>query len=162
MCDINARWRPDEAMRLGSRLEEIGFTWLEDIVPSENVTNLARIADALATPLACGEYLYGLEAFRAMLVAGAADIVMIDPFRAGGITQWLKIAALAESFGLPVVSHLAPEIQVHLVGTIPNGMTVEYMPWSMRLFQEVPWPKDGLLTPPQTPGLGLTFNPTTS
>jgi L-alanine-DL-glutamate epimerase-like enolase superfamily enzyme len=84
---------------------------------------------------------------------------MIDVLRAGGITQWLKIAGMAEAFNIPVVSHLAPEIHVHLVSAIPNGLTVEYMPWSFGLFREVPQPKDGQLTVPQKPGLGLEFDP---
>jgi L-alanine-DL-glutamate epimerase-like enolase superfamily enzyme len=143
---------------IGNRLEEIGFAWLEDITTPEDFPSLARIAASLSTPLACGEYLYGISAFRHLLAAGGTDIVKIDPFRAGGITGWLKIAALAEGFGLPVVSHLAPEIQVHLIGSIPNGLTVEYMPWRTRLFHEVPRPDKGTLTPPRTPGLGLSFD----
>jgi L-alanine-DL-glutamate epimerase-like enolase superfamily enzyme len=95
-----------------------------------------------------------------MLEAGSVDIVMIDPFRVGGITQWLKVAAMAEAFNFPVVSHLAPEIQVHLVGAIANGLTVEYMPWSVRLFEDVPHPSQGLLAMPQGPGLGLSIDRT--
>ena len=93
-----------------------------------------------------------------MLEAGAVDIVMIDVLRAGGITPWLKIAGMAQAFNLPVVSHLLPEIHVHLIAAIPNGLTVEYMPWSGQLFEEVPQVKDGELAVPQKPGLGLTLN----
>jgi L-alanine-DL-glutamate epimerase-like enolase superfamily enzyme len=92
-----------------------------------------------------------------MLEARSVDVVMIDPFRVGGITNWLKVAGMAEAFNVPVVSHLAPEIQVHLVGSVRNGLTVEYMPWSVRLFEEVPWPAQGRLAMPTTPGLGLRF-----
>lgn len=158
MCDINQRWRPDQAIAIGRRLEDIGFAWLEDVVAADDFPGLARVAAALATPLAGGEYLYGLAPFRHMMEAGSVDIAMIDPFRAGGITGWLKVAALAEAFDLPVVSHLAPEIQVHLVGAVPNGLTVEYMPWTTRLFQEVPRPAKGFLTMPAGPGLGLCFD----
>ncbi len=158
MCDVNQRWRVDQAIAIGRRLEDVGFAWLEDATAHDDHAGLARIAAALATPLACGEYVYGIVPFRHMLEAGSLDIVMIDPFRAGGITPWLKVAALAEAFGLPVVSHLAPEIQVHLMGAIPNGLTVEYMPWSYRLFREVPWPKAGRLEMPSGPGLGLDLD----
>src|SRR5690606_35774550 len=137
------------------RLEEIAFFWFEDVVAHDDFAGLSRVASALATPLAGGEYAYGLVPFRHMLEAGSIDIVMIDPFRAGGITPWLKIAALAEAFNLPAVSHLAPEIQVHLVGAVPNGLTVEYMPWSVRLFEDVPRPERGMLAMPSEPGLGL-------
>ena len=155
MCDINQRWRVDEAISLGRRLEDIGFFWFEDIIAPDDYAGMARVAAALATPLAAGEYVYGLAPFRHMLEAGSVDLVMIDPFRAGGITPWLKVAAMAEAFNLPVVSHLAPEIQVHLIGAIPNGLTVEYMPWSIRLFEQVPWPDRGMLSMPREPGLGL-------
>jgi L-alanine-DL-glutamate epimerase-like enolase superfamily enzyme len=93
-----------------------------------------------------------------MLEARSIDIVMIDLLRAGGITQWMKIAAMAEAFNLPVVSHLVPEIHVHLIAAIPNGLTVEYMPWSLRLFEETPVLEKGELVVPKKPGLGLNFD----
>ena len=67
-----------------------------------------------------------------MLEARSVDIVMVDLIRAGGITQWLKIAGMAEAFNLPVVWHLIPEVHVHLIGAIPNGHIVENMPWRAR------------------------------
>jgi L-alanine-DL-glutamate epimerase-like enolase superfamily enzyme len=96
--------------------------------------------------------------FRHMLEARSVDIVMIDLVRVGGITQWLKVAGMAEAFNLPVVSHLIPEVHVHLIGAVPNGLTVEYMPWLSRLFESVPLPRNGELTMPSSPGLGLTFD----
>ena len=158
MCDINQRWDVRQAISIGSRLEEFRLYWLEDVVACDDYTGMARVAEALATPLAGGEYVYGLAPFRHMLEAGSVDIPMIDVLRAGGITQWMKIAAMAEAFNLPVVSHLLPEIHVHMIAAIPNGLTVEYMPWSCRLFEEVPQPRDGLLAVPQKPGLGLAFD----
>jgi L-talarate/galactarate dehydratase len=83
---------------------------------------------------------------------------MIDLLRVGGIANWMKVAGMAEAFNLPVVSHLIPEIHVHLVSAVPNGLTVEYMPWSFRLFEEVPVPANGELIVPTKPGLGLTLN----
>ncbi len=90
--------------------------------------------------------------------ARSVDIVMIDLVRVGGITQWLKVAGMAEVFNVPVVSHLIPEVHVHLIGAIPNGLTVEYMPWLMQLFEEVPRPVNGELSMPTAPGLGLKFD----
>ncbi|MBL8386171.1 MAG: mandelate racemase/muconate lactonizing enzyme family protein [Burkholderiales bacterium] len=158
MCDINQRWDVRQAISLGRRLEEVNFFWLEDVVAADDYRGMARVAEALATPLAGGEYVYGLAPFRHMLEAGAVDIPMIDVLRAGGITAWMKIAALAEAFNLPVVSHLLPEIHVHMVAAAPNGLTVEYMPWSCRLFREVPVPQGGMLAVPARPGLGLEFD----
>jgi L-alanine-DL-glutamate epimerase-like enolase superfamily enzyme len=161
MCDINQRWDVRQAISIGKQVDPYRLFWLEDVTAPDDYDGLARVANALDTPIACGEYLYGIAPFRQMLEARSVDIVMIDVLRAGGITQWLKIAGMAEAFNIPVVSHLAPEIHVHLVSAIPNGLTVEYMPWSFGLFREVPQPKDGQLTVPQKPGLGLEFDPKT-
>jgi len=93
-----------------------------------------------------------------MLEARSIDIVMIDLLRVGGITQWRKVAGMAEAFNLPVVSHLVPEIHVQLMAAIPNGLTVEYMPWTLQLFEETPELDDGEIVVPQKPGLGLNFD----
>jgi L-alanine-DL-glutamate epimerase-like enolase superfamily enzyme len=158
MCDINQRWDVSQAIAIGSRIEEYHLYWLEDVVAHDDYAGLSRVATALATPLAGGEYLYGMQPFRHMLEARSVDIVMIDVLRAGGITPWLKIAAMAEAFNLKVVSHLLPEIHVHLVAGVANGLTVEYMPWSSRLFEMVPEPVKGELAVPVLPGLGLKFD----
>jgi L-alanine-DL-glutamate epimerase-like enolase superfamily enzyme len=158
MVDINQRWRPEQAMDIGQRLEGFNLGWLEDVTVADDFAGLARVADALSTPVTGGEYLWGIAPFRHMLEARSVDIVMIDLVRVGGITQWLKVAGMAEAFNLPVVSHLIPEVHVHLIGAIPNGLTVEYMPWLMRVFEEVPRPVKGELSMPTAPGLGLKFD----
>jgi len=159
MCDINQRWDVRQAISIGKQVDPYKLFWLEDVTTCDDYDGLARVADALDTPVAGGEYVYGIAPFRQMLEARSVDIVMIDILRAGGVTQWLKIAGMAEAFNIPVVSHLAPEIHVHLVAAVPNGLTVEYMPWSSKLFRDVPQPKDGMLSVPQRPGFGLEFNP---
>jgi L-alanine-DL-glutamate epimerase-like enolase superfamily enzyme len=159
MCDINQRWDARQAVSIGRRLEPFHLYWLEDVVAHDDYPGLAAVAAALDTPIAAGEYVYGAVPFRHMLEARSVDIVMIDVLRAGGITPWLKIAAMAEAFNLPVVNHLYPEISVHLVAAVPNGLTVEYMPWSSRLYREVPLPVRGELAVPARPGLGLEFDP---
>jgi L-talarate/galactarate dehydratase len=158
MCDINQRWDVRQAISIGQRIEQYHLFWLEDVVAPDDYPGLASVAAALATPIAAGEYVYGLVPFRHMLEARSIDIVMVDVLRAGGITQWLKIAAMAEAFNLPVVNHLYPEISVHLVAAVPNGLTVEYMPWSSKLYEEVPMPDKGELAVPDKPGLGIKFN----
>jgi L-alanine-DL-glutamate epimerase-like enolase superfamily enzyme len=158
MCDINQLWSVNQAIEVGRRIEPYQLYWLEDPTAHDDYPGLARIADALATPIAAGEYHYGIVPFRHLLEHRSIDIVMIDLLRAGGITQWLKIAGMAEAFNLPVVSHLVPEIHVHLIAAIPNGLTVEYMPWSLQLFEETPRLQDGQLVVPTRPGLGLAFD----
>jgi L-alanine-DL-glutamate epimerase-like enolase superfamily enzyme len=83
---------------------------------------------------------------------------MVDLVRVGGITQWLKVAGMAEAFNLPVVSHLIPEVHVHLIGAVPHGLTVEYMPWLAAMFREVPVQQNGELAMPTRPGLGIEFD----
>jgi L-alanine-DL-glutamate epimerase-like enolase superfamily enzyme len=158
MCDINQLWNVNQAIEIGRRIEPYHLFWLEDPTAHDDFPGLARIADALATPIAAGEYHYGIVPFRHLLEARAIDIVMIDLLRVGGITQWMKVAGMAEAFNLPVVSHLVPEIHVHLIAAIPNGLTVEYMPWSLRLFEETPKLEHGQLVVPSKPGLGLAFD----
>jgi L-alanine-DL-glutamate epimerase-like enolase superfamily enzyme len=159
MCDINQLWSVPHAIRVGHRVEEYGLFWLEDPVAHDDFAGLASVADALVMPIAAGEYHYGIVPFRVLLEARSIDIVMIDLLRVGGITQWLKVAGMAQAFNRPVVSHLIPEIHVHLVAAIPNGLTVEYMPWTHRLWSEFPSVSaDGCLTVPSKPGLGLDFN----
>jgi L-alanine-DL-glutamate epimerase-like enolase superfamily enzyme len=158
MCDINQRWTVPEAFSIGERLEPYRLHWLEDVTTCDDYQGLARITAKLSTPIAGGEYVYGIAPFRQMLEARSVDYVMIDLVRVGGITQWLKVAGMAEAFNLPVVSHLIPEVHVHLIGAIPNGLTVEYMPWLMHLFEEVPQLQNGELAMPTAPGLGLKFD----
>ena len=158
MCDINQLWSVHHAIDVGNRIADYHLFWLEDPTAHDDYRGLARIADALVTPIAAGEYHYGIVPFRHLLEARSIDIVMIDLLRAGGITQWMKIAGLAEAFNLPVVSHLIPEVHVHLVAAIPNGLTVEYMPWTLRLYEEAPALEGGRLVVPKKPGLGLAFD----
>ncbi|PYN92934.1 MAG: hypothetical protein DMD91_31320 [Candidatus Rokuibacteriota bacterium] len=161
MCDINQLWSVNHAIEVGTRIEPYHLFWLEDPTAHDDYPGLARIADALTTPIAAGEYHYGIVPFRHLLEARSIDIVMIDLLRAGGITQWMKIAGMAEAFNLPVVSHLVPEMHVHLIAAIPNGLTVEYMPWTLRLFEETPAIENGQLVVPKKPGLGLAFDQAT-
>ncbi|HEU0167388.1 MAG TPA: mandelate racemase/muconate lactonizing enzyme family protein [Chloroflexota bacterium] len=159
MCDINQLWRVDQAISIGRRIEDVGgLFWLEDPTTHDDYAGLARIADNLTMPVAAGEYCYGISSFRHLLEHRSVDVVMVDTLRAGGFTQWLKIAGMAEAFNLPIVSHLMPEINLHMVAAAPNGLTVEYMPWTRELYQETPAIERGELVVPTTPGLGLAFD----
>jgi L-talarate/galactarate dehydratase len=158
MCDINQKWTVQTAISVGQQVEQYHLYWLEDVTAHDDYAGLARVAEALTTPVAAGEYVYGIVPFRHMMEARSVDIVMIDLVRVGGITQWRKVAGMAEAFNLPVVSHLLPEIHVHLMAAIPNGLTVEYMPWSLRLYEETPKIEKGMIVVPQKPGLGLKFD----
>ncbi len=158
MCDINQLWNANQAIEVGKRVEQYNLFWLEDVVAADDYQGLAKVADNLLTPIAAGEYVYGITPFRQLLEHRSIDVVMIDLIRVGGITQWLKVAGMAEAFNVPVVSHVIPEIQVHLISAIPNGLTVEYFPWTNRFWQEMPKMEDGMIVVPDKPGLGLAFD----
>ncbi len=157
MCDINQRWTTWQAISIGNRIEEYNLRWLEDVSRADDFQGLAEVTRNLKMPVAGGEYVWGIEPFRQMLEMRSVDIAMIDLVRVGGITQWSKVAGMAEAFNIPVVSHLIPEVHVHLIAAIPNGEIVEYMPWTMRMFDNPVVPVKGMMTVPSTPGLGLRF-----
>ena len=157
MCDIGQYWDVGQAIQIGRMLEPYQLSWLEDIVMHDDYQGMARVARALSTPICAGELHYGVTPFRQMLEHKSIDIAMIDLFRVGGVTQWRKVAALAETFNIPVVSHLVPEIHVHLIAAVPNGLTVEFMPWSLGLYEEMPVVENGQIVVPKNPGFGLTF-----
>jgi L-alanine-DL-glutamate epimerase-like enolase superfamily enzyme len=159
MVDVNQRWSVHEAIAIGRRVEEFNLAWLEDVTAHDDYQGLAQVAAALTTPVCGGEILYGIAPFRQMLEHRSVDIVMIDLLRVGGIGPWMKVAAMAEAFNIPVVSHLLPEIHVHLVAAAPNATVVEYMPWTWRLFDNPPMPTNGIMTVPTAPGLGFGFAP---
>jgi L-talarate/galactarate dehydratase len=158
MCDINQRWRPEQAIDIGHRAEDVGLFWLEDVTTADDYQGLARVTAALKTPIAGGEYLWGISPHRQMIEAHSVDIVMIDLVRVGGVSQFMKVAGMAEAFNLPVVSHVMPEMLVHVIAACPNGLTVEYMPWMLKLYEETPRIVDGELVLPDGPGLGLKFD----
>src|SRR5438105_459864 len=160
MCDINQRWRVEQAIDIGRRVEDagVGLFWLEDVTAHDDYAGLARVNAALTTPICGGELVYGIVPFRHMIEQHSVDYVMIDLIRVGGITQWMKVAGMAEAFNLPVVSHVIPEIHTHLVAAVPNGLTVEYMGWMLRLFEGAAAVDNGELVLSDRPGLGLTFN----
>lgn len=157
MYDVNQTWTPSRAVRVGRALEEFELFWLEDPTAMHDIEGQAMIADALATPVCGGEYHYNPVSLRRLLEARAVDYLMIDLCRMGGITQFRKAAALAEAFGVPVASHLIPEILAHCIAAIPNGLMAESMEWTSILFDGVPTLADGMLHLSERPGHGLSL-----
>ena len=159
MCDINQRWRVEQAIDIGKRVEDagVGLFWLEDVTAHDDYAGLARVNAALTTPICGGELVYGIVPFRHMIEQHSVDYVMIDLIRVGGITPWIKVAGMAEAFNLPVVSHVIPEIHSQLVAAVPNGLTVEYMGWMLRLFEGTAALENSELVLSDRPGLGLDF-----
>ncbi len=158
MIDINQLWNVHQATKMGRKFQEHNLSWLEDPVHHQDYSGMARIAAALDVPVCTGEYHYGITPFRHMLEAQSLDIAMIDLFRVGGFTQFLKAAHLAEAFTIPVVSHLATELFAHAMCGISNGLTVEHVPWTFPLWKETPRVEAGEIVLSDRPGLGLEFD----
>jgi L-talarate/galactarate dehydratase len=158
MADVNERWSVGSAIDIGRRLEEIGLYCLEDPTRADDYAGLARIAAALSTPVMAGESAWGVTPFRLMLQSRSVDIVMIDLMHVGGITPWMKIAAMAEAFNVPIVSHIMPEFQAQLVAAAPNGLIVEHKAWTWRLFEGVPELDHGEFVLSDRPGHGLSIS----
>jgi L-alanine-DL-glutamate epimerase-like enolase superfamily enzyme len=158
MVDINESWSPTRARRGGRALQDAGIAWLEDPVHHLDIAGLADLRRQLEVPIAAGEHLYHVDAFRTLLEARAVDVLILDLARVGGVTPWRKIAALAQAHRVPVCGHVVPEIQVHLLASIPNGHLVEYVPRSAGILTAMPRIEGGELVAPQGPGLGLELD----
>jgi L-alanine-DL-glutamate epimerase-like enolase superfamily enzyme len=158
MADVNERWSVGAAIDIGRRLEGIGLYWLEEPTRGDDYDGLTRIAAALSTPVMAGENCWGVAPFRLMLEARSVDIVMIDLMHVGGITPWMKVAAMAEAFNVPVVSHIMPEFQAQLVAAAPNGLIVEHKAWTWRLFDGAPEFDQGEFVLSDRPGHGLSIS----
>jgi L-alanine-DL-glutamate epimerase-like enolase superfamily enzyme len=159
MVDATESWTLERARRTGRILQDAGIAWLEDPVHHLDVAGLADLRQRLDVPIAAGEHLYHLDAFRTLLEARAVDVVIIDLARVGGMTPWRRIAALAHAHRIPVCGHVVPEIQIHLLASVPAGHMVEYVPRSAGILRAMPRLEAGQLVAPATPGLGLELDP---
>ena len=159
MCDINQRWTVPEAISIGERLEPYRLHWLEDVTARDDYAGLAaRRGQAHDARSPAASTSTASPRSATCWRRARSTIVMIDLVRVGGITQWMKVAGMAEAFNRPVVSHLIPEVHVHLIAAIPNGHIVEYMPWTRDACStDPPLPVKGEMSVPSAPGLGLAF-----
>jgi L-alanine-DL-glutamate epimerase-like enolase superfamily enzyme len=138
--------------------DEIGVDWFEEPLACDDVDGYARLVERLEVPIAAGESLFGVDEFRVHLERSAVEILQPDVTRLGGLTPWLKVAALAELHRRPLAPHLLPEIGAHLACGLPNVAIVEFMPWLFPLFVEPPTLEKGRLVPFHRPGLGLEID----
>jgi L-alanine-DL-glutamate epimerase-like enolase superfamily enzyme len=155
MVDATESWSLPQARRTGRVLQDAGVEWLEDPVHHLDVAGLAELREHLDVPIAAGEHLYHLEAFRSLLAARGVDVIILDLARVGGVTPWRKIAALAHAYRIPVCGHVVPEVQVHLLCAVPNSLMVEYVPRSAGILRAMPRIERSELVAPEGPGLGL-------
>jgi L-alanine-DL-glutamate epimerase-like enolase superfamily enzyme len=156
MVDVNQQWTVKQAIASTRALAPYRPYWLEDATSNVDFEGLRQVSEALEVPTCAGETYYTIASFRPLVENRCVDIVMVD--QDIGLSGALKVAHLAEIYGLKVVPHLATEILAHLIAAVPNGLTVEYYPWAVPLFQEVPPVERGELVLSDRPGLGLELD----
>lgn len=159
MVDFNQALTVSEALRRGRMIdEEGGVYWIEEPVRADDFAGCARLTRALATPIQIGENFMGPEHMAQALAAGACDFVMPDAQRIGGVTGWMRAAALAQAAGLEMSSHLFPEASCHLLAVTPTCHWLEYVDWADAVLEEPAQLKDGRVLVPERPGLGMKWN----
>ncbi|MGH7353771.1 MAG: mandelate racemase/muconate lactonizing enzyme family protein [Candidatus Rokuibacteriota bacterium] len=159
LADVNQGWDEATAIRMGRALEEVNLFWLEEPLPYDDLAGAARVAAALDTPIASGETEYAPGGMQRYLDARAADILMPDLQRMGGVTGYLKAATLCEVAHTPLSSHLFMEASVHVLAAAPNALIMEHMDWWQELFDAPLALADGQVTLPEKPGVGVALNP---
>lgn len=158
MCDYNQRLTVNEAILRGRMLDDEGLYWIEEPVRHDDYAGCARIAAELQTPLQTGENLVDTFELINALEARAMDYVMPDVQRIGGVTGWLRAAAITQAYGMEMSSHLFPEYSAHLLAVTPTGHWLEYMDWATPIVAEPIQVKDGHVVIPDRPGSGITWN----
>lgn len=158
IVDGNQQWSPKEAVRVAHALAPQDVWWLEEPVNAQDIEGCAEVRQAAPMHIATGETNFGLAECARLLRQRAADVLMPNLQRVGGITGWRKVAAMAEMHGVPIASHVYAEIGVHLMCAVPNALTLEVVPWWPALFNEPLRIEAGLARPPSRPGLGVTLN----
>lgn len=158
MVDANQQWDRATAQRICRVLERFDLTWIEEPVDAYDTDGHAALATKLDTPVATGEMLTSVSEHRALLQAGACDFIQPDAPRVGGITPFLRIAALADEHHLSMAPHFAMEIHLHLAATYPHTTWVEHFDWLEPLFNERLECREGRMIVPPRPGLGLSLS----
>ena len=158
MCDFNQSLTWNEAIRRGRALDDEGLYWIEEPVKHDDYAGCARVAEAVRTPIQIGENLLGPADLRKALDARAMEFVMPDVQRIGGVSGWMRAAALAQAHGMEMSSHLFPEISAHLLAVTPTCHWLEYMDWAVPILREPPRLEDGHVHVSDRPGTGVEWD----
>ena len=159
MVDFNQALSVAEAIRRGRMIdEEGGVLWIEEPVRADDFAGCARVAREVATPIQIGENFMGPEQMAQAIAAGCCDYVMPDAQRIGGVTGWMRAAALAQGAGLEMSSHLFAEASCQLLPVTPTCHWLEYVDWANPVLSEPARLKDGHVLCPSGPGLGMKWD----
>jgi len=158
MVDFNQGLDLADALRRCHMIDGHGLAWIEEPILYDNLDGHAQLAAELSTPIQIGENFYGPRAMHSALQKKACDLVMPDFMRIGGVTGWIRAAAIAGAAGIPVSTHLYPEVAAHMMRVTETAHWLEWQDWTDPLLQRPYLVKDGLLHIPDVPGVGLDWN----
>ncbi len=158
MCDFNQGQTLQEAILRMHALDDQGLYWFEEPVVFDNFAQSAQLARELKTPVSIGENIYGSRSFFEAIQAQAADVYMPDLMRIGGVTGWMRAAAIAGAAGHPLSSHLYPEVSAHLLRASESADWLEYRDWGNPIIAEPFELANGHVTVPDRPGNGIEWN----
>jgi mandelate racemase len=158
MVDFNQGLNRSEALQRCHALDDLHLDWIEEPLVYDDLDGFAQLAGELKTPIQIGENFYGPRDLHRALQAGACDLVMPDFMRIGGFTGWLKAAAIAGTAGVPMSTHLYPEVAAHAMRVTETAHWLEWQDWADPILQQPYAIKDGRLHIPDVPGTGLAWN----
>lgn len=158
MCDFNQRLSYNEAIRRGRALDDEGLYWIEEPVRHDDYAGAAKIAAEVKTPIQIGENLLTSFELLQALDARAMDFVMPDVQRIGGVTGWMRAAAITHAHGMEMSSHLFPEFSSHLLAVTPTCHWLEYVDWGSPVLKEPVQVRNGHVVISDRPGAGIEWN----
>lgn len=158
MTDANQAFTVHEAIRRARAYDGLDLAWFEEPMPAEDLGGHIRLSESTPIPIAVGESIYHPSHFREYLQRGACSIVQADVARIGGITPWLKVAHLAETFNVSICPHFLMEIHVSLCAAVPNAPWVEWIPQLDEVTHSRMTVENGRAIPPAAPGVGIDWD----
>ena len=158
MVDFNQGLTLADALQRCHMIDDLGLTWIEEPIVYDNFDGYAQLAAELKTPIQIGENFYGPRDLHRALQMKACDLVMPDFMRIGGVTGWLSAAAIAAAAGVPMSTHLYPEVAAHAMRVTATAHWLEWQDWADPILQNPYEVKDGLLHVPDVPGVGLEWD----
>ncbi len=158
MSDYNQCLSVSQALHRTAALADEGLCWVEEPTLADDFTGHAQIRSKSRVPLQMGENWWGPQDMAKGLAAGASDLGMPDAMKIGGVTGWLRAAALAEAAGLPLSSHLFPEVSAHLLAVSPTCHWLEYVDWANPILQEPLRIDKGHAVASDAPGSGIQWD----
>jgi len=158
MVDFNQGLHLGEALERCHAIDKLGLAWIEEPVVYDDLDSYARLAADLATPIQIGENFYGPRDLYRAIQAKACDFVMPDFMRIGGVTGWMRAAAIAGAAGLPMSTHLYPEVAAQVMRVTETAHWLEWQDWADPILVQPYAVREGFLHVPDAPGIGLEWN----